>query len=125
VREGLVVKSDGVAIHARNAERACDLQRRVRLRQLPQAAEQSLGLTPGEHQLSTTLDPQLRAGEHGKLALFLARGDDRQLVLASRARGLAVRCERAQQAARLCRRAQGRAELHEALVELAWRMRVG
>jgi hypothetical protein len=105
----------------RDAERARDIESIVGLRQLPQATEQTLGRTTREHDALTVRHPQRGAGEHGQLALLLARGDDRQLVLTARACGGALRGERADETARRGRRAQRRAELHQALVEIAGR----
>ncbi len=87
-----------------NAERAGDLYCAVALRQLPQPAEQAFGGTACEHDAIVTAtaicDPQRGAREDRQLALLLARGDDRQLVLPARTRGRALLRERADKAAR-------------------------
>ncbi len=122
MRKRLVVICDGRVIDARNAERTSDLQCGITLRQLPEATEQALGLAAHEHELAIALDPERGSREHGKLAFLLACSDDRQLVLASGSLRLAVRGDRAEQAARRCRRAQRGPELHEALVQIAGRV---
>ncbi len=122
MRERLIVESDRFGIDRRNAERTRDLQDGLALRQLPQPTEQTLWFASREHELPAVLDPQRCTREHGKLALFFARGHDRQHILATRARGLALLRERAHQTARRRRRAHRRAELHQALVQLAGRM---
>ncbi len=98
-----------------NPERARDLQGR----QLPQPAEQPVGRATREEDRVALADPHEGAREDRQLALLLARGHDGQLGLATFACGDAVRGERTDEAARIGRRAQGRAELHEALVEIA------
>jgi hypothetical protein len=114
------VKCDRVGIDVCNAERSRNLQRRCPLWQLPQAAEQPLRLATGEHDLAGAgLDPQRGAREDRQLALLLARGDDRQLVLPSSARRDTQLGDGTHEAARRLRRADRGAELHEALVELA------
>ncbi len=113
----LVVIGDRFVVGC-NAERASDLYSRVALRQLPEASEEPLRRAAREHDLIAIRDPQRGAREDRQLALLLARGDDRQRVLPSRARGLALARERAEQAARRRRRAQRRAELHESLIEI-------
>ena len=117
----LVVKCHGLVVDG-NAERVCDVESIGALRQLPQPAEQALGRAAGEHHAIAVRHPQRGAREHRQLALLLARGDDRQLVMAAGARGGALRGERADEAARRGRRAQRRAELHQSLVEIAGRV---
>jgi hypothetical protein len=121
VAQRLVVIRHGVGLGC-NAERSCNLQSIVALWQLPEPAEQALGCAAREHDLVTVGHPQRGAREDRQLALLLARGDDREFLLAAGARGLAVRGERADEAARRRRRAQRRAELHQALVEIAGRV---
>jgi hypothetical protein len=118
VRQRLIVIRDGFGIGC-NAERACDLYWGVALRQLPEAAEQALGGTPPEHDAIAIRDPQRGTRQDRQLALLLARSDDRQLVLPTRACRAALRSERAEQAARRRWRAQRGAELHQTLVEIA------
>lgn len=110
------MKCDRLTID-RNAEPLHDLQRR----QLPQPAEQPLGPAPDQHDLAARGDPHQRPREHRQLALLLATRQDRQLGLPARARRHAVLRDRTYQAARLARGAHGRAELHQALVEIARR----
>ncbi len=109
----------------RNAERARDIQSMLSLRQLPQPAEQALGAASREDDLVAALQPQRRARQHRQLVEALALRDDGQLVLAAFDRGAAVLRERAHEAARPRRRADRRAELHQALVERARRVRLG
>jgi hypothetical protein len=103
----------------RDPDRLGDLERR----QLPQPTEQSFGTAPDEHDLTPRLDPDQGAREERQVALFLARGHDRQLVLPTGAGGDAVVREGTHEAARRGRRADGRAELHQPLVEIAGRGR--
>ena len=120
MRENLIVPSDRFVVDGCNAERARDLQSIGRLWQLPQPAEQAVRHAAREHDRVSIGDPQRLAREHRQLVRAFARRDDRQLVAARRAQ---VR-ERAGEAARRGRRAHGRAELHEALVQIS-RRRVG
>lgn len=114
----LIVKCDRGGVGC-NAERASDLYCGIPLRQLPQPAEQTLGCAPREHDAIAVGDPERSTCEDRQLALLLARGDDRQRVLAARARRSALLRERTQQAAWRGWRAQRRAELHQTLVEIA------
>ena len=98
--ERLIVISDWIAIDDGNAERARDLQAVVALRQLPQAAEQSLGTPPREHDLAIREQPQRGAREDRELVLLLARRDDGQHILTTLARGDAQLRERAHETAR-------------------------
>ena len=91
---------DRVLVDACNAERACNLQRAVALRQLPQPAEQPLRLATCEDDLAIALEPQCRAREDRQLALLLARRNNGQLLLATGALCFAVRGKRAEQAPR-------------------------
>ncbi len=105
----------------RSADRLGDLHGR----QLPQPAEQSFGTPADEHDLTPLLDPDQRAREERQVAGVLPRWNDRQLVLPTGAGGDAVLRERTHEAARRRRRADGRAKLHQALVEIAGRGRGG
>lgn len=116
--QGLVVVRDRLGFGC-NAERSRDLQARVRLRQLPESAEQTSRCTPGEHDEATVLDPQRCTRQHRELVLLLAWPHDRELVLAARACSLAMTCEWAHEAVRRGRTADRGAELHEPLIELA------
>ena len=102
-----------------------ELRGELQRRQLPQPAEQPLGPAPHEHELAGVLDPDQRAGQQRQLALLLAPRDHGELVLPAGARSLAMHGDRADQATRRGRRAQRRAELHEALVEIARRGGLG
>jgi len=66
----LVVIRDRLAIGC-NAERSRDIQRRVALRQLPQATEQAFGRAPREDERIAVAHPQCIAREHGELVLLL------------------------------------------------------
>jgi hypothetical protein len=92
------------------------------LRQLPQAAEQPLGCAASEEDLTVPLGPQRDAGQQGQLVGGLPPRHHRELVLATEGAGAAQRRrQRAGQAGRRSRRADGGAELHQALVEVAGR----
>ncbi len=100
-----------------DAERLGEVPRR----QLPQPAEQAIGGPPREHDLARRLEPEQLARDQRQRRGRLALRDDWQGGLTTLARGHAACRERADQAARGRRRAQRRAELHEALVEIAGR----
>ena len=51
--------------------------------QLPQAAEQAVGAASREQHAAALLDPERGLIELGQLVRLLARGHDRQLVLAA------------------------------------------
>ncbi len=87
--------------------------------QFPQTTEQATGHAATDDDLARRFDPDQRAREEWELGHGLARCDHRQLGLAAFGRRDAVACERTGEAARLLGRAQRRAELHEALVEIA------
>ncbi len=114
VGQGLVVVRHGLGIDDR-AEAARKLERR----QLPQPTEQPVWPAAREHERAALLDPHERPGQHLQFVLLLARGGDRQLVLAPGARGLAMHGDRTHETPGRGRRAHRRAELHEALVQLA------
>jgi hypothetical protein len=117
VGQRLVPVRDRRGIDVGDAERGGQLARR----QLPEPAEQAGRRAPHEHDLVAVPDPHRGPREQRQLVLGLTRRDDRQLVLAPAARGLALRGERAGEARRFGRRAQRRAELHQALIEIAGR----
>jgi hypothetical protein len=101
-------------------------RRRIRgvgaLRELPQAAEQALGRATSEEDLTVALRPQRDPREQRELVDRLSLRHHRELVLATEGAGPAQRRrQRAGQAGRRPRRADGGAELHQALVEIAGR----
>jgi hypothetical protein len=90
------------------------------LRELPEPAEQALRCAAGEEDLTIALCPQRDPLEQRELVDTLPPGHHRELVLAAEGAGAAERGrQRAGQARRGPRRADGGAELHEALVEVA------
>jgi len=111
---------DNLAVDAVDAELVGELARR----QLPQPAEQPRRRAADERDVSAVFDPHRGPRDSWQRRFRLARRDDRQLAPAPGLAGFAVRGERAGQARRRRRRAQRRAELHQALVEIA-RRRVG
>jgi hypothetical protein len=116
VRQRLVMIGDRLVI-----DRRAHARRRLAARQLPQPAEQPGGRAAREHELAARLDPHQRARELGQLVRLLARRHHRQLALHAGARGRTARPERAREAARLAWGAQRRAELHQALIQVAGR----
>jgi len=119
------VVRDRIRIDACHAERSRDIQSVRALWQLPQPTEQPLGDAAREHDLVVRAQPQRGAREHRQLALLLSLRDDRKRVLAAALGRRAEHRERTHEAAGRRRRAQRRAELHEALVEIARRVIVG
>jgi hypothetical protein len=121
--ERLIVMGDGIVVEivveVCNAERSCDLQCALALRKLPQAAEQSAGHASREQDLAAVLDPQCLPRDDRQLALLLACGNDGQLVLPSRLRRHAQLREWTDETPRRGRGARRRAELHQALVQIA------
>ena len=93
----------------------------VALGELPQPPVQAVGAAPREQDRAAPLDPQRDPREHRQRRDALARRHPRQLLLAAGRAGAAGAGERAGEAARRARRAHGRAELHQALVEIARR----
>ena len=86
VSERLLVIRDRLRIGC-NAERACNLQDRIGLGQLPQPAEQAVRLAAREDEPARAQHPQRLAFEQRQLALLLARCNDGQLGLSSRRGG--------------------------------------
>jgi hypothetical protein len=102
------------------ADRGGGIRDRVALRKLPQPAEQALGPAAREQDPVAVGDPQRGAREQRQRVVLLARRQHRQLALPpGRARDARL-AQRTHQAGR-GRRARRRAELHQALVEIAGR----
>ncbi|ACY19029.1 hypothetical protein Hoch_6561 [Haliangium ochraceum DSM 14365] len=99
------------------------LGRALELRQLPQPAEQALGTAPRQQQPAAALDPQRVGREQRQLLGAFARRHARQLVFATAGARAAVIAQRTQQAGRTGGRTHRGAELHQALVEIAGRLR--
>ena len=93
----------------------------VALGQLPQPAVEALGAAPGQQDLAAALDPQRDPVEQRQVGGAAPGRDHRQLVGAALGAGPARRGQRAGRAGRLARHAHRRAELHQALVEVAGR----
>ena len=112
-----------VVIRDRPTDRGAHALDGLALRQLPQAAPQATRRALSEEDRRVLFDPHLRTRQDRQHAL--ARGHDRKLVLSAAALRRAQLRERAGEAARRGRRTDRRAELHEALIEIAGRCVVG
>ena len=97
------------------------LLRERQWRELPQPAEQPVGCPAREHDLAIGLDPEGRPREQRQLASGLSLLDAGQLAGATQCLRAARAREWTHQAARRGRGADRRAELHEALVQIARR----
>ncbi|MEJ7603608.1 MAG: hypothetical protein WKG01_37320, partial [Kofleriaceae bacterium] len=109
--------------HACVIERDPEPLRSRAIRKLPQAPEQPALHAPADEELTILLDPHHRALDQRQVALRLARGDDRELVLATCTRRRTRGRDRAEQATRTGRRTQRCTELHQPLVQIAGRQR--
>lgn len=116
MRQRLVVIGDRLLVDA-----GAEAPGSIGVGELPQTTEQSLRDAPAEQQTLWRVDPGHRALEQGELVLGLACGHDGQLGLTAGAIRDAMSGERTDEAPRCGRRARQGAELHQALVQLAWR----